>query len=44
MVCAILINEEEGEMQEINLDISPERNEIYNILGGRATFVGQWKN
>ena len=43
MVCAILINEEEGEMREIDLDISPDRNEIYNILEGRATFVGQWE-
>ena len=43
MVSAVLINEGLNDIQEIDLDISPERNEIYNILGGRATFVGQWE-
>lgn len=39
---AILIHEEIGNMTEIDLDIDPKKNEIYKILSGRGTFIGQW--
>lgn len=29
-------------MSEIDLDISSEKNEIFKILKGPATFIGQW--
>ena len=31
-----------NEINEINLDISPEKYEIFKILKGKASFVGQW--
>jgi len=39
---AVLIHEESGKFEEIDLDIDPVKNEIYKLLGGRQTFVGQW--
>lgn len=39
---AILIHEEYGVINEIDLDISPRKNEIFKLLGGRQTFIGQW--
>lgn len=42
MCKAVLISEEENHVTEIDLDISSEKREIYNILKGRATFIGQW--
>ena len=39
---AILIREKLGDMIEINLDISPHKNEIFKLLEGRQTFIGQW--
>jgi sporulation protein YlmC with PRC-barrel domain len=39
---AILIHEKLGKVEEIDLDISPEKNEIFKLLGGRQTFIGQW--
>ena len=42
MTIAVLIHEEGGKLEEINLDIDPVKNEIYKILSGRATFIGQW--
>lgn len=39
---AVLIHEEEGNIDEIDLDIEPRKNEIYRILSGRGTFIGQW--
>jgi len=42
MTRAILIHEEYGHIEEIELDIAPEKNEIYKLLGGKATFIGQW--
>lgn len=39
---AVLVNEGEGCIEEIELDISPARNEIFQILGGPGTFIGQW--
>ena len=42
MTIAILIHEELGHVQEIQLDITPSKNEIFKLLGGRQTFIGQW--
>jgi hypothetical protein len=39
---AVLIHEEEGHVDEIDLDIDPRKNEIVKILSGRGTFIGQW--
>ena len=42
MTLAGLVNERKNDIREINLDISPEKNEIFKILKGKATFLGQW--
>ena len=42
MTLAVLVNEGKNDIHEIDLDISPEKNEIYKILRGKATFLGQW--
>lgn len=42
MTKAILIHEEQDSISEIDLDIAPKRNEIYKLLNGRQTFIGQW--
>tara|TARA_B110000285_G_C15007113_1_gene554446 strand:+ start:56 stop:379 length:324 start_codon:yes stop_codon:yes gene_type:complete len=42
MTIAILICEKIGDIKEINLDITPSKNEIFQILGGTPTFIGQW--
>jgi hypothetical protein len=42
MTVAVLIKEEFGNIQEIDLDIDPVKNEIFLRLGGPATFIGQW--
>lgn len=42
MTAAVLIGEDEGNIEQIELDIDPRKNEIFKILGGRATFIGQW--
>ena len=42
MTLAVLINEKRNDIHEIDVDISPEKNEIYRILRGKATFLGQW--
>jgi hypothetical protein len=39
---AVLINEKRDDITEIDLDISPQKNEIFKILGGPQTFIGQW--
>lgn len=39
---AVLIHEELGNLESIDLDIDKEKNEIYTLLSGRATFIGQW--
>uniref|UniRef100_A0AB38ZMG6 DUF5880 domain-containing protein n=1 Tax=Mantoniella tinhauana virus 1 TaxID=3111543 RepID=A0AB38ZMG6_9VIRU len=39
---AVLIHEESGKLEEIDLDIDPVKNEIYKLLGGCQTFIGQW--
>ena len=43
-VSAVLINEDEGNICEITIDISPKRNEIYKLLKGVPTFIGQFPN
>ena len=42
MTIAVLIKEQLGAIQEIDLDIEPSKNEIFLRLGGPATFIGQW--
>ena len=42
MTKAILIHETEGNIEEIDLDIDPSKNEIFLLLCGRQTFIGQW--
>jgi hypothetical protein len=44
MVIAVLINEKLDDIHEINVDLSPDKNEIYKILRGNATFIGQWED
>lgn len=41
-VKAVLISEEDGNITEIDLNISSEKREVYHILKGGATFIGQW--
>lgn len=43
MVKAVLLNEKRNDVHEINVDLSPEKNEICKILRGKATFLGQWE-
>jgi len=42
MTVAILIREEFGDISEIDLDIDPRKNEIFQLLSGTPTFIGQW--
>jgi hypothetical protein len=42
MTIAVLIKEQFGNIQEIDLDIEPSKNEIFLRLGGPVTFIGQW--
>ena len=42
MTKAVLIHETEGNIEEIDLDIDPSKNEIFLLLCGRQTFIGQW--
>lgn len=42
MTKAILIHEKLGNIDEIDLDITPSKNEIFKLLHGRQTFIGQW--
>ena len=43
MVKAVLLNVKRNDVHEINVDLSPEKNEICKILRGKATFLGQWE-
>lgn len=38
----VLIKETKGDVIELDVDIAPKKNEIYILLGGPGTFVGQW--
>jgi len=42
MTLAVLIREQLGNIQEIDLDIDPKKNEIFLLLSGTPTFIGQW--
>ena len=42
MTRAILIREQFGDISEIELDIDPRKNEIFLLLSGSPTFIGQW--
>ena len=42
MTRAILIKEQFGDISEIELDIDPRKNEIFHLLSGSPTFIGQW--
>jgi len=39
---AVLIKESKGDLEEIELDIHPRKYEIFKLLGGSGTFVGQF--
>jgi len=41
---SILLSEHTNIPIQIDLDIDPKKNEIYDILGGSATFIGQFIN
>lgn len=42
MTKAVLIHEDEGCLNDIEIDIDPIKNEIFKNLGGPVTFIGQW--
>ena len=42
MTLAVLIKEELGDVRQIDLDIDPRKNEIFQLLSGSPTFIGQW--
>lgn len=42
MTKAVLIKEQFGDIREIELDIDPRKNEIFKLLSGSPTFIGQW--
>jgi hypothetical protein len=42
MTLAVLIREQYGDITQIELDIDPRKNEIFILLSGRPTFIGQW--
>ena len=42
MTRAVIIHETKNDIEEIELDIDPTKNEIFKILGGPQTFIGQW--
>lgn len=42
MTKAVLIYEDKDHIEEIEVDIEPSKNEIFKLLSGRATFIGQW--
>mgnify|MGYP003967723421 FL=1 len=42
MTRAVLINEKRNDIYEIDIDISPYKNEIFKLLKGKASFLGQW--
>jgi len=44
MTKSILINENIYDIEEVDIDIDPIKNEIFKILKGRQTFIGQWED
>lgn len=41
-VYAVLINEDEGNICELKIDISTHSHDIFRLLKGTPTFIGQW--
>ncbi len=39
---AVLINETHGNIIEIDLNISAKKNQVFKLLKGTGTFIGQW--
>ena len=44
MIKSVVVHETRGNIEEIDIDLLPEKNEIANLLGGNATFLGQWED
>jgi|TARA_B100001996_G_scaffold374887_1_gene354121 hypothetical protein len=44
MIKSVVVHETRGDIEEIDIDLLPEKNEIANLLGGNATFLGQWED
>jgi len=42
MTVAVLIKEQLGDVREVDLDIDPRKNQIFILLSGSPTFIGQW--
>ncbi len=42
MTKAVLIHEEIDDVVEIDINTEPVKNEIFKVLQGPATFIGQW--
>ena len=42
MTKAVLLHEEFDDIAEIDIDIDPVKNQIFKVLQGPATFIGQW--
>jgi hypothetical protein len=43
-VCAVMINEDEGNICQIKIDVSGDKQDISKLLKGTATFIGQWED
>ena len=43
MIKSVVVHETRGNIEEIDIDLLPEKNEIANLLGGNATFR-QWED
>ena len=41
-VKAVLIGVQGGDIREVSLDISSRTSQVFEYLGGRGTFIGQW--
>ena len=39
---AVLVNETHGNAVEIELDINAKKNQVFKLLKGAGTFIGQW--
>jgi len=44
MIKCVVVHETRGDIEEIDIDLLPEKNEIVHVLGGNATFLGQWED
>lgn len=42
MTKAVILHESKNDVEEIEIDIDPTKNEIFKFLGGPQTFIGQW--